>query len=130
MAEMLFSPTIAWWQQTKTEPSELPDAQLRYGRTPIITGAGSGLGRDNGLGLAAKGYLVFGTAMSMELLPIIEKELAPFHARPHWGKLFTTSPATLKGIYTKMPDFIELAKKYDPQAKVRNDFLNKNIFLT
>jgi xylitol oxidase len=64
------------------------------------------------------------------LLPIIEKELAPFHARPHWGKLFTTSPAALKGIYTKMPDFIELAKKYDPQAKFRNDFLNKNIFLT
>jgi xylitol oxidase len=62
-----------------------------------------------------------------QLLPIIEKELAPFHAR---GKLFTTSPAALKGIYTKMPDFIELAKKYDPQAKFRNDFLNKNIFLT
>jgi hypothetical protein len=97
MAEMLFSPTIAWWQQTKTEPSELPDAQLRYGRTPIITGAGSGLGRDNGLGLAAKSIF---------------------------------EPEFRKSIYTKMPDFIELAKKYDPQAKVRNDFLNKNIFLT
>jgi len=65
-----------------------------------------------------------------KLLPVIEKELAPFHARPHWGKLFTTSPAALKDIYTEMPDFIELAKKYDPQAKFRNDFLNKNIFLT
>jgi xylitol oxidase len=28
-----------------------------------------------------------------KLLPVIEAELAPFHARPHWGKLFTTSPA-------------------------------------
>jgi xylitol oxidase len=25
-----------------------------------------------------------------KLLPVIEKELAPFQARPHWGKLFTT----------------------------------------
>ena len=24
-----------------------------------------------------------------ELLPVIEKELAPYKARPHWGKLFT-----------------------------------------
>src|SRR5579864_3965244 len=65
-----------------------------------------------------------------QLLPVIEKELAPFQARPHWGKLFTTYPAALKSIYTKMPEFVELAKKYDPQGKFRNDFLNKNIFLT
>jgi xylitol oxidase len=63
-----------------------------------------------------------------QLLPVIEKELAPFQARPHWGKLFTTSPATLKGIYKKMPAFIELSRKYDPDGKFRNEFLNKNIF--
>jgi xylitol oxidase len=63
-----------------------------------------------------------------KLLPVIEKELAPFHARPHWGKLFTTSPAELKGIYRKMPEFIELSRKYDPQGKFRNEYMNKNIF--
>jgi xylitol oxidase len=63
-----------------------------------------------------------------KLLPVIEKELAPFHARPHWGKLFTTSPAELKGIYKKMPEFIDLSRKYDPQGKFRNEYLNKNIF--
>jgi xylitol oxidase len=63
-----------------------------------------------------------------KLLPVIEKELGPFHARPHWGKLFTTSPAELKDIYKKMPEFIELSRKYDPQGKFRNEFLNKNIF--
>ena len=63
------------------------------------------------------------------LLPVIEKELAPFDARPHWGKLFTTSPAELRRIYKKMPDFIELSRRYDPQGKFRNDFLDKNIFL-
>jgi NAD(P)-dependent dehydrogenase (short-subunit alcohol dehydrogenase family) len=35
-------------------------------RSAAITGAGSGLGRDIALGLAAKGYRVFGTAMSSE----------------------------------------------------------------
>jgi alditol oxidase len=63
-----------------------------------------------------------------QLLPVIEKELAPFHARPHWGKLFTTSPMELKSIYKKMPEFIALSSKYDPQGKFRNEFLQKNIF--
>jgi len=63
-----------------------------------------------------------------KLLPVIERELAPFHARPHWGKLFTTSPEELRSIYKKMPEFIALSRKYDPQGKFRNEFLNKNIF--
>jgi xylitol oxidase len=63
-----------------------------------------------------------------KLLPLIEKELAPFNARPHWAKLFTTSPQILRSLYTRMPDFIALATKYDPQGKFRNDFLNKYIF--
>jgi alditol oxidase len=63
-----------------------------------------------------------------KLLPQIEKELAPFRARPHWGKLFTTSPAELKDIYRKMPAFIDLSREYDPHGKFRNDYLNKNIF--
>jgi len=63
-----------------------------------------------------------------KLLPVIEKELAPFHARPHWGKLFTTSCVELKRIYKKMPDFIALSRKYDPQGKFRNEYLNKNVF--
>ena len=62
------------------------------------------------------------------LLPVIEKELAPFDARPHWGKLFTTSPAELKRIYRKMPEFIELSRRFDPNGKFRNEYLNKNIF--
>jgi len=62
------------------------------------------------------------------LLPVIEKELAPFHARPHWGKLFTTSPKELKSIYKKLPDFIQLSETYDPRGKFRNQFLDTNIF--
>jgi len=62
------------------------------------------------------------------VLPVIERELAPFQARPHWGKLFTVPPERLRALYEKMPDFIALARKYDPQGKFRNEFLNTNIF--
>ncbi|MGB6432316.1 MAG: D-arabinono-1,4-lactone oxidase [Candidatus Acidiferrales bacterium] len=65
-----------------------------------------------------------------KVLPVIERELAPFNARPHWGKLFTVSPAVLKSSYDKMPDFIALSNKLDPHRKFRNDFLNTNIFNT
>jgi len=65
-----------------------------------------------------------------KLLLMIEKELAPFDARPHWGKLFTISPAELKRIYKRLPDFVEVSKRYDPQGKFRNEYLNKNIFST
>jgi xylitol oxidase len=63
-----------------------------------------------------------------KLLPVIEKALAPFNACPHWGKLFTTSPTELKRLHAKMPEFIELSTKFDPQGKFRNQFLNLNIF--
>jgi len=63
-----------------------------------------------------------------KLLPMIEKELAPFKARPHWGKLFTMSPTELKSVYRRLPDFIQLSKKYDPQGKFRNEFLSTNVF--
>jgi xylitol oxidase len=62
------------------------------------------------------------------LLPVIEKELSPYQPRPHWGKLFTLSPTALRSRYEKLEDFIQLATKYDPNGKFRNDFLNTNIF--
>jgi len=62
------------------------------------------------------------------LLPIIEKELGPYQPRPHWGKLFTMPPAELQSRYERLPDFIQMAMKYDPNGKFRNDFLNVNLF--
>jgi xylitol oxidase len=65
-----------------------------------------------------------------KLLPVIEKELTPFQARPHWGKLFTMSPQQLHSRYKKLPQFIALTKKFDPNGKFRNAFLDANIFAT
>lgn len=62
------------------------------------------------------------------VLPLIEKELAPFNARPHWGKLFTMAPAQLQSRYEKMDAFRQLVKEYDPQGKFRNAFLETNLY--
>lgn len=62
------------------------------------------------------------------LLPIVEKELSPFQPRPHWGKLFTVPPAELRPRYPRLPEFVQMASKYDPKGKFRNDFLDTNIF--
>jgi alditol oxidase len=62
------------------------------------------------------------------ILPQIEEKLAPFDARPHWAKLFTTPQARLNKLYAKMPDFRSLLAEYDPKGKFRNEFLNTNIF--
>jgi xylitol oxidase len=63
-----------------------------------------------------------------ELLPLIEKQLAPFDARPHWAKVFTMAPSRIQGLYPRIADFKGLLAKYDPQGKFRNEFLNTNIF--
>jgi xylitol oxidase len=63
-----------------------------------------------------------------KVLPLIEERLAPFHARPHWGKLFTMHPEHLQSLYAKLPEFRELLQRYDPHSKFRNAFLDKYIF--
>ena len=63
----------------------------------------------------------------LALLPHLEAALAPFGARPHWAKLFTTSPTRLRELYPRLPDFLALAQHHDPQGKFRNSFLNRTI---
>ncbi|EAZ81987.1 FAD-binding protein [Algoriphagus machipongonensis] len=64
----------------------------------------------------------------METLPKIENALAPFGVKPHWGKLFTISPAILHVLYEKFPEYLALAKQYDPEGKFRNSYLDLNIY--
>ncbi len=64
----------------------------------------------------------------MQLLPLIEAALAPFQARPHWGKLFTIPPRVLAERYEKMAAFQQLATQFDPQGKFRNTFLEQQVF--
>jgi alditol oxidase len=62
-----------------------------------------------------------------QVLPLLEAALAPLNARPHWGKLFTLSPERLHGLYERLPDFQALIRRYDPQGKFRNAFLDTYI---
>jgi alditol oxidase len=57
------------------------------------------------------------------ILPLIEAQLAPFKARPHWGKLFTMPADTLQAPIQKLDDFKQLVAKYDPDGKFRNGFI-------
>ncbi len=62
------------------------------------------------------------------ILPQIEAKLAPFAVRHHWAKLFTLAPASIRQQYARMPEFLALAAKYDPQGKLRNAYLEKNLY--
>jgi xylitol oxidase len=64
----------------------------------------------------------------MELLPLMEAQLAPFNPRPHWAKLFTIKPSILHSRIEKLNDFKNLVKQYDPLGKFQNDFLERNVF--
>ncbi len=63
-----------------------------------------------------------------ELLPQIEARLAPFDARPHWGKLFTMEPAQFQPLYPKLSEFQALLQSFDPTGKFRNAFLERNVY--
>jgi xylitol oxidase len=56
----------------------------------------------------------------------IEPALAPFDARPHWGKLFL-APAGHH--YERRPDFARLVERYDPRGAFRNAWLEDRVLL-
>jgi xylitol oxidase len=58
-------------------------------------------------------------------LPKIEEILGNHNGRPHWGKLFSTPRENLIGRYPKYSNFEDLLKKYDPNKKFRNSFINR-----
>ena len=60
----------------------------------------------------------------MEVLTLVERQLAPLRPRPHWGKLFAAGPDVLDRCYDRLPDFRRLMYRYDPSGKFRNDFID------
>jgi xylitol oxidase len=64
----------------------------------------------------------------MGVLPAIEAALAPFNARPHWGKLFVATAREIEPRYPRLPDFRGLAERLDPRGAFRNAFLDRHVF--
>jgi xylitol oxidase len=63
----------------------------------------------------------------LAVLPLIEAALAPFGARPHWGKLFTASPDALESVYPKLTSFRRLRAKLDSSGKFGNAFVDRYV---
>nr|MBA2443780.1 FAD-binding protein [Nocardioidaceae bacterium] len=59
------------------------------------------------------------------VLRVLEEQLSPLSPRPHWGKLFTTSPDVLAQRYERYADFAALMLRYDPAGKFRNELLDQ-----
>ncbi|WP_369046292.1 D-arabinono-1,4-lactone oxidase [Sinomonas sp. P10A9] len=59
------------------------------------------------------------------LLPELEAALAPFGARPHWGKLFAVPSAELRALYPRFEEFRDLVAKRDPEGTFRNAYLDR-----
>jgi alditol oxidase len=62
-----------------------------------------------------------------EMLVSLETALAPFEARPHWGKLFNMDAAAITPLYERMPDFIRLVERLDPRRAFRNSWLKAHV---
>jgi len=58
----------------------------------------------------------------------IETALLPLGGRPHWGKLIHARGRELDAVYPRLEDFRALVRRYDPQGKFRNAFLDAHVF--
>lgn len=55
----------------------------------------------------------------------IERVLAPFEARPHWGKLFNLPASAIAPLYPRHDAFLALRDRLDPRGAFRNDWLRR-----
>ncbi len=62
------------------------------------------------------------------ILPEIEAKLAPFSARPHWGKVFAMEPRLVQSRYSRLAEFQRLAEEFDPERRFRNGFVDAMLF--
>jgi alditol oxidase len=62
-----------------------------------------------------------------ELLTVLERVLAPFGARPHWGKVFLAGAASISPLYERHADFVALAARLDARGAFRNAWLEERV---
>jgi xylitol oxidase len=59
------------------------------------------------------------------VMAMLEDALAPFDARPHWGKLFGVSPDRVQALYPRLGDFRALRHSLDPGNKFGNEMVDR-----
>lgn len=62
-----------------------------------------------------------------DALKHVEAALAPYGARPHWGKVFLPGQEPTADLYPRHADFRKLVAQMDPTAKFSNSWLRTNI---
>jgi alditol oxidase len=63
-------------------------------------------------------------------LVVLERALAPFGARPHWGKLFMARAVTIGPLYERLDDFAALLDRLDPRRAFHNAWLEARVLGT
>jgi xylitol oxidase len=58
------------------------------------------------------------------VLAQVEQRLLPLGARPHWGKLTSIPAARIAANYSRAGDFAALLRRFDPDGKFRNSFVD------
>jgi len=61
------------------------------------------------------------------VIPHIEAALAPFAARPHWGKVNGIGLATIESLYERLPEFRALVGRRDPERKFGNEYVRSRL---
>lgn len=59
------------------------------------------------------------------VLPAIEADLGPLGAVPHWGKVTTMDPATIRSRMPRLAAFRDVVRSFDPEGKFDNAYLRR-----
>ncbi|MBX7265825.1 FAD-binding protein [Micromonospora sp. Llam7] len=79
-------------------------------------------GRDS---LAVHFTWIADVAAVLPVVAEVERALAPFAPRPHWGKVFTLTRAEIAPTYPRWPDFAALVARLDPAGKFHTGELDR-----
>ena len=60
----------------------------------------------------------------LQALAAVERALAPFDPRPHWGKLWTLPIDTVRASYSRIDAFAELRDRWDPNRTFANRYVD------
>ena len=62
-----------------------------------------------------------------QMVAKIENTLAPFKARPHWGKVFHMTAEVIAPLYKRHSDFVHLAERLDSRGAFHNEWLRSRV---
>ena len=54
----------------------------------------------------------------------VEEALAPFDARPHWGKVFSVPAERVRALYPRADEFARLRDRLDPGRRFASTFVD------